>query len=120
MSKVSDYSEARIQNVKNYSKTTTDGLIKVEYDVPEGSEVTVGALTGSGFAFAGAIGGIVLTIATGGLAGPLVAAGAMVICPAGGTVIGGLIDKLKHHVLYFDSVTEVFVGNDIDEARRKQ
>lgn len=78
MSKVNDYKEEKIKNVKNYRKDK-------------------GALTGAGVAFAGAIGGIVLTIATGGLAGPVVAAGAMVGGPTAGTITGGLIDKSKHH-----------------------
>ena len=120
MSKVSDYSEARIKNVKNYSNNTSAGLIKVEYDVTEGSYIAEGALSGAGVALTGAFLGIGLIIATGGMAGPLVAAGAMLGGPAAGTVTGVLIDKSKHHVLYFDSVTEEFVGNDIDEARRKQ
>jgi thioredoxin-like negative regulator of GroEL len=120
MSKVSDYSEARIKNVKNYSNNTSAGLIKVEYDVTEGSYIAEGALSGAGVALTGAFLGIGLIIATGGMAGPLVAAGAMLGGPASGTVTGVLIDKSKHHVLYFDSVTEEFVGNDIDEARRKQ
>lgn len=75
MSKVSDYSEARIQNVKNYNKTTTDGLIKIEFNVPEDNYIAEGTLSGAGVAFAGAIGVIALTITTGGMAGLIIAAG---------------------------------------------
>jgi hypothetical protein len=88
MSKVSDYNEEKIKNVKNYRKDTSGGLIKIEYDVNESSYIAEGALTGVEVAFEGAIGGIVLTIATGGLAGPLVAAGAMVVGPTAGTITG--------------------------------
>jgi tetratricopeptide (TPR) repeat protein len=120
MSKVSDYSEARIQNVKNYSKTTTDGLIKIEFDVPEDNYIAEGALTGAGIAMGGAIFGIGLIIATGGMAGVIVAAGTMLAGPAAGTVTGMLKDKYKHHAYYFDNVTEEFVGSAIDKAQRKQ